>query len=166
MKRALLAAVIVALCAPAFAQELADLPAFYEMETIKVNYEFFSGFRLSLGGRGSGISMGISPFMREALSAYPDSAEYLRKYSWENLAGNVMTWGGLVATMVMESISLTWLTSGDTDLIKWYLENSMTFLSVSLGVEMVGSILLTLSYEDILNAVNAYNRLQVRGFAE
>lgn len=140
-----------------------DLVLFYDSEFIKVNYQTFGGLSLQAQGFSSSTMMGIDANFARMLSAYPDSKASFESYRQKNFAGNVLLWGGLVASLGGAYYPLLSLDEyGDYDY-----GTVRTGLYVALGglvAELVGAFLLPSSFQDLLNSVNLYNRNKLKEY--
>ena len=145
------------------AQENQRLVRYYDTELFRINYNMFGGLILYYNSQTSSTQFGISAIMKEALSLYPDSKEYMESYVKLNRTGNILLWGGLVSA----------LAGAYYPLIKYgnEIDGTAVDVKVSLGIAfggtvstLVGAFIYEAGLEKLFQSINLYNRYRISEF--
>ncbi|MDR1230249.1 MAG: hypothetical protein LBK61_02485 [Spirochaetaceae bacterium] len=140
--------------------ESSDLLRYYDSELFQWDYNTFSGLTLNFQNQNVSPIYGIAPPMKAALLQYPDSAKEYKSYRWKSTAGNVLFWGGFIATVGIVVVPIY------MDEIEWIqdprrAEIVADVLAVGLISEMIGFMFMSLSQNNIYRAVKVYNRNRI-----
>jgi hypothetical protein len=131
--------------------------SYYDAELFKVGYNLFGGLNVGYQGQSSSILFGVPETYRLAFSKYPDTKLLLDSYSSLDLAGNILIWGGLAATLVGAYLPLASVSSTSG----YNYSSYQTAIWIAVGgliAELIGAFVLPASFERLINAVNTYNR--------
>jgi hypothetical protein len=151
----------------AFSEEDPPLLNYYDSELIKINMGAGIGLFLSLDGAISRVGFGISPSIQTALSRFPDSDKLLQRYGSMNKNGNICLWSGLAVVLGGAGYSQYLMLDaqkhsfGSPEVLI-----SMACMLAGLAVEIGGTVMISASYEDLINAVNAFNRDRMREYGK
>jgi hypothetical protein len=154
-------ALVVASAHLAIAQEGGGIVSYYDSELFHFNYNMFGGIVLEYGDLSSSIQFGIPSFLRDTLSSYPDSGEYVKSFSDLNRTGNIMLWGGLAVALAGSYYPIFAHAGGIDD----------TELAISLGttlggcaVTIIGSFFYEAAIEKLFQSVRVYNKHRIEEF--
>jgi hypothetical protein len=147
------------------AQGNTALGEYFDSHTIRIAYSAFGGLMLENGSNSTGVSYGVKERIRGLLRENEASAEAFKKYETGNLIGRICLWGGLGVVMVGSYLPLFSLLAGSSSIFPGY-GYGLAITGGGLALELTGAFILGESYKRILEAVNAYNRFQVRTYRE
>jgi hypothetical protein len=140
---------------------------YYDMELFHWSYGALGGLTLNFQNQSSSIRYTLPAPMRNALLKYPDSAKEYKTYKWKNALGNVLASGGLGFIVAGFYIPSAWrdeYLSEDGELTQRGSNLVFGFLLSGLTIEMIGSLLINGSQENLFSAVTLFNRDQMREF--
>jgi len=165
MRKAVTCFVLLFLASVCFGDESAAKKAvsYYDGELFKVGYNLFGGLNIAYQGQSSSVFFGVPDTYKLTLAKYPDTKLLLDSYTSLNLAGNVLVWGGLAATLVGAYLPLANISATGT----YDYSSYQTGLWIAVGgllAELIGVFVLPASFERITNAVNIYNRHRMEDY--
>lgn len=148
-----------------YSQDKNDLLNYYDNELIKININSGAGLLLSIDGTTSTLGLGISPVIEKALSSFPDSKSLFQSYKIDDLNGNVLLWGGL-AICLGGSLYASYIVDTNQNIA---FESPEIYISMSCMVgglltELIGAMIMNKGTEDLINAINSYNRNKIKEF--
>lgn len=150
----------------ATAEDTTDLTAFYDGQFVKLGYGMFGGLSVNYQGATYSPMFGLSSTVTSAMKSDPGASPLVGGYQFKNTLGNLFLWGGLVAVVAGEYLYVDSI--GHSTYLDQYGNQqydpsrvSMTGVYIagfaSLAM-MVSPFLLGSSLEDLVGAVNTYNR--------
>ncbi len=147
------------------AEEQNKFLSYYDTETVRLNYDWFSGLTVSYRGTSYGTFFGLDPVVKKTLVSDPDAQRYIDTYSSLNLAGNVLYWGGFAVAVVGEAVVLPSLLRpyGATG------ENVTISLITGVGglaAALIGAFLIPAALDSLVKGVNTYNRNKIKAYPQ
>ena len=145
------------LAAQESAQTDRDLQRYYNSELMQWDYSMFGGLTLNFQNQNAVTLYGITEPMKNALLQYEDTSRQCRAYRGKNIAGNILTWGGLAAVAAGVCIPII----GHDDIAVYNLDAALGTMIGGLAAELIGLFVLQSGQANIFNAVNSYNRHRI-----
>jgi hypothetical protein len=137
--------------------------SYYDSEMMKFNYTTFGGLSLNYQGQATSTDFGISPYFKDVLLKYDDSASSYNSYNKKITIGNSLVFGGLGVILLSLIPIMTLPGSSKDDAV---LKMNLTYGIIALGYVsiVVGGFFIPSAFEDLTHSVNVFNRNKVKDF--
>lgn len=170
MKKILIPATMFLVAIFAWCDDGADLTAYYDSHFVRVGYSLFGGLNVAYQGSTYSPGLGLNARVADVLRADPEVRGMVASYQAKNMTGNVFLWGGLAAMIGGEYLYLdsaihatTTNAYGQSTYDASKLNMTGLYIAGAGSIAMlVAPFLLGGSYEDLVAAVNTFDRNLMR----
>ena len=138
-------------------QTNAGIVQFYDSELFQWNYNIWNGLTLNYKNQNYGTLFGIPDAMKDAFSLYDDAYKEYNIYNKKMIAGNIMTFCGLIAALGGITYSIVGVNNDPFN----YNSAGIWIFWGGFTVELIGVLIRDDSTENLFNAARIFNRHKI-----
>ncbi len=133
-----------------------ELVNYYESELFQFDYTMFGGMTLNYKNKSFSFQFGIPENLKDILSTYPDSKEYIDSYSKLNPIGNILLYSGIIIISLTEAFS-------SSEYIRVYNIPNYEYIVGGIYISCLfsiisGEVIVQISLDKFFQGINTFNR--------